>query len=131
MWERRYLGGKWAVGGDSTGLNCWELVQAVYRNQFGIELPAMQVDGNSVLAAMREFIRNPEYANWVTVQDAPDEFHVLLMGKGIRSAHVGVWSKHYGGSILHSVQGAGVILTPSARLHELGYKIQSCWRRNG
>ena len=98
-WAASYVGLPYTRGGATrTGLDCWGLVQLVYREQRGIELPQTPM--------------NPETrSDWhevPLVEAMPfDVLEVMLLGGPY---HVGlvVGQTH----ILHALEHAGVVCEP-------------------
>jgi hypothetical protein len=123
-WAANYIGQPW-ISGEA---DCWAFARRVWREQFGWVVPAVDVDALKPLATMREFRDNPEYANWTSV-DTPRDGDAVLMSKSSRAGHVGVWADADGGGILHSVQSAGVVFTPPARLSGMGLRVLAYYRR--
>lgn len=124
-WAARYIGEPWVAGVH----DCWAFVRRVYSEQYGRDLPPIDVDACSRLACAREFAANPERQQW-TLVESPHEGDAVLMGKNKRAAHVGLWVDIGGGGVLHCVEGAGVILTYRGALRGLGWNILGFYRRS-
>lgn len=119
-WATGYIGAEWTR--DDT---CWHFAARVWREQFGISVPLLSLDGGDPRATRRA-LDGPERAAWGAVE-TPAEGDGVLMTKGARPCHVGIWIGL--GGVLHSVQGAGVIYTPGERVPDLGYRVTGYYRR--
>ena len=126
-WSADYIGLPWSVD-----YHCWSLLQDIYRQQYAIDLPDMQYDAASLLAAIRAFgHKQSEYTRWITVEQ-PSEGDVVVMAVGGRPRHIGVWVVIMeGGSVLHNVEGAGVVLSDVSELPYLGFMVHGFYRRAG
>jgi len=122
-----YLGKPWANGASGPdSFDCWGLVRAVYSTR-GIELPVVDVDAHRALEVRHAFaIRD----NWALV-DTPSEFSAVLMSKSKHPDHVGVWLPENGGAVLHSIQGAGVVLSNKMALKLMGFNVLGFYRWGG
>lgn len=120
-WAAHYIGEPW-VAGES---DCWAFARRVWRERFGLEVPAVDVDALNRLASVRAFSAHPECAAWQQTA-APHDGCAVLMGKSSRPSHVGVWVD---GGILHSVEGAGVIFTRETDLRLMGFRVLGFYRR--
>lgn len=123
-WAARYIGEPWVANSH----DCWAFVRRVYADRFGIDVPPVDVDACSRMACSRAFAGHPEREHWALV-DSPSEGDAVLMGKSERAAHVGVWVEAGAGSVLHCVQGAGVVLSTRASLKSSGWRILGFYRR--
>lgn len=123
-WAAHYIGEPW-VAGDN---DCWAFARRVWREVFGWEVPAVDVDALNRLATVRAFQRHPERAAWRRVE-APSEGGGVLMGKSARPSHVGVWTEADGGGVVHCVQGAGVVFSSPAALALSGFRVLGHYMR--
>jgi len=119
-----------ARGRSRAGLDCWGLVCLVYREQFGIELPAF-ADGEYTDPHERRLVnallRGNVNAEWHKVE-APREGDGAIFQYVADFSHVGLWLP--GNLILHSLDGAETCIEPVRRLAMLGYKIAGFYRHN-
>jgi len=120
-WASAYIGAEWTR--DQT---CWHFAARVWREHFGIIVALVSVDGADARATRRLLAAEPERAAWAGVA-VPREGDAVLMAKGLRPCHVGIWLGL--GGVLHSIEGAGAIYTPVGRLAGLGYRIVGYYRR--
>ena len=122
-WAARYIGAPW----DATDSHCWGFARRVWHEQFGLDVPPVNVDASSPREAMRALARGQ--SGWVEVADRR-EGDGVLMAQGQRPCHVGIWiTPDPERGVLHSVAGSGVIFTQPARLVALGYRIIGTYRR--
>ncbi|MGV8987819.1 MAG: NlpC/P60 family protein [Cypionkella sp.] len=121
-WAGRYLGTPW-VAGES---DCWNLARRIWREQFGRDVPAVIVDASSPFET-RRMLRDGDRSRWQVTQ-TPMEGDAVMMARGTTPCHVGVYLAD--GSILHSVEGAGVICTAAEGLLRVGYQVAGfyAWR---
>jgi len=121
-WAAAYIGTPW-VAGES---DCWHFAARVWRERFGLDVPALAVDASDPRAARRAFEGADEHSAWVQMLH-PAEGDGVLMAMGARPCHVGIWILP--GGVLHSVEGAGAIFTEPHRLAAMGYRILGFYRR--
>ena len=122
-WATEYIGTPWVSGVS----DCWHFARRVWREQFGIVVPVVNVDAASALAGRKAF-RDQSRHGWHEVQ-TPMEGDAVLMTMAQTPCHVGIWLDPEGGGVLHSVEGIGAIFTPDARLAGMGYHVCSYHRR--
>lgn len=122
IWAADYVGLPWrAYGRDRAGVDCWGLVVLVYREQFGIALPAFSTlswpcSHDSPAAEVQEARQRiagvmSEVANrsWRVVdRTAAQRGDVLLLRLAGVACHVGlvVGERH----MLHAEEGVDVVL---------------------
>jgi len=123
-WAARYIGDAW-INGDH---DCWGFFRRVQAEQFGLDLPRIDVDACSALICRRAFASNAERDRWLAVE-VPAEGDAVLMGKNKRPAHVGVWIDVDGGAVLHCVEHAGVVVQNRPALRLSGWQILGLYRR--
>jgi NlpC/P60 family len=124
-WATRYIGEPWVPHYH----DCWGFFRRVQMEQFGRDLPEIDVDACAPLVCRRAFASHDERQRWVQVGH-PQEGDAVLMGKNARPAHVGV-AVHVdaGAMVLHCVEGAGVVLQTKPSLHNSGWRILGYYRR--
>lgn len=120
-WAQRYIGLPW-----SPGFTCWDFAVRVWAERFGFEVLPVDIEPDDPRAVRRGFERGGERARWQEVAN-PREGDGVLMAKGTRPCHVGVWLDL--GGVLHCVEGSGGIFTPKPRLGDLGYWVIGIYRR--
>lgn len=120
-WAAGYIGRPWVAGQS----DCWSFAREVWRDRFGFVVPAVSVDPRSPLGARRMAARAGSFEGWQAVE-TPAEGDGVLMARGAHPCHVGVWAA---GAVLHSLEGAGVVLTRPGRLRDLGYRLVGYYRR--
>jgi cell wall-associated NlpC family hydrolase len=123
-WAAQYIGIPW-VAGES---DCWHFARRVWRERFGWNVPAVDVDATSRLLSARAFAGHEEYRSWQSVS-APREGDAVLMGKNAKPSHIGIWVDGDGGAVLHSMEHSGVVYTPLASLQSVGMRVLAYYRR--
>lgn len=124
-WAAAYIGLPW-----TRDFTCWHFCARVWAERFGITVPLVEIDGADARATRRELEQSAERRGWAEVA-VPAEGDAVLMAKGARPCHVGLWLD-FGlgtGGVLHCVEGAGAIFTPNGRLADLGYRVVGIYRR--
>jgi cell wall-associated NlpC family hydrolase len=119
-WAERYVGMPW-VPGES---DCWSVARRIWREQFQMEVEALPVDPRDPLNTRRAIREG--MGPWAEVQQ-PFEGDAVLMAQGRVPGHVGIWLSP--GAVLHSIEAAGVIVTPLHRLQSVGYRVTGIYRR--
>lgn len=128
-WTFDYLGKPWrngAAGPDA--YDCYGLVRAVYADRYGVQLPVIDTDATKLVACLHALRDYAGYDQWLHVSE-PEEGDVLQMGCAHHPHHVGVYVAP--GRVLHSVQGAGVVLQPFGSLPLSGWHVLEMYRRRG
>lgn len=120
-WAEKYIGEPWTPGDN----DCWAFARKVWREQFGIEVPVVDVDACNRMSCSRAFAGHDEKASWQKV-DVPQEGDAALIGKSARPSHVGIFVN---GGILHCVQHAGVIFSNLTALSLSGWRVLGWYRR--
>jgi len=123
-WAETYLGDAWVAGTH----DCWAFARRVWRERFGLAVPAIDFAAHSALACRRALAQQPERQNWLEVMQ-PAEGDAVLMGKNARPAHVGVWVAANGGAVLHCLEGAGVVCNSLTALQINGWRVLGYYRR--
>ncbi len=111
MWTDSYIGLPFLHDGrDKGGLDCWGLVQLIYRERLGIELPTYGgVYKDCSPQTMREIgqVMEQERERWKPVSQPKDFDVVLLKIAGKLPTHVGVVAGKY---FLHVMSGTDSII---------------------
>lgn len=123
-WALAEIGHPWVAGEN----DCWSFARRIWAQRFGWDVPPVPIDPRDPRACRQALARDPAKAGWV-VAWPPREGDAVLMARGARPAHVGIWIEPDLGGVLHSVETAGVIFTPPDRLAGLGYRILGYYRR--
>lgn len=107
--------------------DCWAFARQVWATRWGVEIAAIPYD-TSDARALRRQLEGANALGWIRV-DRPAEGDAVLMLRGRRPCHVGVWIEPDGtGGVLHWVEGQAVLFTVPGQLGPLGYAIDSFWR---
>ena len=124
-WAVDHIGTPWVAGVT----DCWSFARGLWRARWGWDVPPLTVDPEDARAGRRALSVSPGSAGWVDA-DTPTEGDAVLMAKGARPCHVGVWiTPEPEAGVLHSVERAGVVFTPPARLAGMGYRVVGIYRR--
>ncbi|MDT8856423.1 hypothetical protein RNZ50_15625 [Paracoccaceae bacterium Fryx2] len=123
-WAAEYIGAEW-----TRAETCWHFAARIWREQYGVRVPLVPIDGANARATRRMLDGSPERAAWAAVA-VPMEGDAVLMAKGAHPCHVGVWiTPPEGPGVLHSVEGSGGIFTPLGALAAMGYRVAGYYRR--
>ena len=112
------------VGAEAS--DCWAFARQVWAEHFGLHLPTMPYDPTDPRLVRRAFGEAPQHG-WAQV-GAPREGDAVLMTKGVRPCHIGVWIEAESRGCLHWVERTGVVFTTRAMLRDLGYGVCGYWR---
>ena len=123
-WALRYIGDPWVAQEH----DCWAFARRVWREQFGMEVPAIDVDACNMLACVRAFSSHPEKARWYHV-DTPKEGDAVLLSQSKHPSHVGVWIDADGGGVLHCIEGGGVVFQTVSSLRVSGWHTLEFYRK--
>ena len=120
-WTQAYLGLPYIMGVGE----CGHRAALVWREQFGFEVEAAPAFGDMEAAQklIKAQLSGPE---WGPVQQ-PTEGDAVIMWKGSRIAHVGVWVEP--GLVLHCTRADGMVLTPEQDLAGQGFRVFGYFRR--
>jgi hypothetical protein len=120
-WTRAYVGLPYIMGVGE----CGHRAALVWRERFGFEVEAAPAFGD--MEAAQKLIK-AELAgpNWQPVRQA-SEGDAVIMWKGPRIAHVGVWVEP--GQVLHCTRAQGMVLTPEGDLPSQGFRVFGYFRR--
>lgn len=123
-WAAEYIGDPWVAGEH----DCWAFSRRVWREKFGMDVPAVDVDACNRLACVRAFDGHEEKASWYHV-DTPQEGDAVLLAQSRHPSHVGVWVDADGGGVLHCVEGIGVVFQTISSLKVAGWHGLEFYRR--
>jgi hypothetical protein len=122
-WAHKYIGREWI----NREHDCWAFTRTIQREQYGRDLPFIDIDAGDVASCVRAFNGHPEKQNWVAI-DLPIDGDVLLMSQNKQPTHVGVWLEIDGGGVLHCIEKGGVIFTKRRDLSHLGFNLIQFYR---
>lgn len=107
--------------------DCWAFARAVWAERFGAVLPVLPYDVTDQRALRRQ-LEGARAHGWHQVL-TPSEGDAVLMMRGRRPCHVGVWVEpDLSAGVLHWIEAQGVIFTAPSQIAGLGYAISSFWR---
>jgi cell wall-associated NlpC family hydrolase len=126
-WATPYIGLPWVAGHS----DCWSFARRVWRERFNWVVPVLSVDPEDARAGRRALSVDPAEVGWAHVVH-PVEGDAVLMARGARPCHVGIWiAPESGPGVLHSVERTGVVFTGLDRLAGLGYRACGFYRWGG
>lgn len=107
--------------------DCWAFVRQVWHDRFGLTIPVVPCLATDARAVRRSFAQAADQG-WLPVK-RPREGDAVMMGKGARACHVGIWvDAGDAAGVLHWVTGNAVVFTVPAQLASYGYHIKGFWR---
>jgi len=131
-WLNKYVGVQYGEGPGK--YKCWDLVQAVYKEQLGIELKDYkgvdEADLRDLIRVAREMNRDYQEPPWTQVQPPLLNFDVVIMAGHVRTdggfyrapVHAGVYVQ---GKVLHIQEGTDSVHVdlrhPSVRFRVIAY----------
>lgn len=118
QWVFNYLAKPWeAFKYGPLSFDCWGFIHDVFKNVKGIDIPRFQyVDPHSTRDVLETFKANVNEQLWTKV-DKPEDFAVVLLGRGKYPNHCGIYLNVDGGVILHCSEGEGVNAVSLHNLH--------------
>ena len=119
-WAEQYIGTEWA---NDPERDCWGFVRRVWREQFGLDVPAVDVDALNRLSCVRAI--ESHAPSWQRVEQ-PQEGDAVLLARGRHPSHVGVWAA---GGILHCLESSGTVFQRPSGLALTGWRIAGFYRR--
>lgn len=126
LWVSLYLGKPWVSGAcGPDAFDCWGLLWAVYREQFGIEIaryPGVAEAGT--LETVRRIEGWKDLPEWETLA-APVHGCAVAMSMNLRFHHVGMFLDVDGGLVIHAADGRNVVAESLPRLRQTGIKRQA------
>jgi hypothetical protein len=114
-WAQAYVGLPYVLG---TG-ECGHRAALVWRQEFGFEVDTPPAQGDMSLA-QRHIQAELAGGNWAPVR-RPAEGDAVVMWKGDRVCHIGIWVAP--GHVLHCTRAQGMVLTPEAELDDQGFRV--------
>ena len=119
-WSTRYVleGRKW-----SSDYNCWSFAKRVWKEDFGVDVPDVDINLSDLKSCLSTALHYPEHASWEKVC-IPREGDAVAMGGDNYTRHVGVWTWLNGGRIVHCIESSGVIITSIRETIHLGWSIR-------
>lgn len=119
-WTQAYVGLPYVMGVGE----CGHRAALIWRQVFGLDIEVEPAFGD--MSAAQTLIK-AELAKpvWEPVP-SPAEGDAVIMWKGHRLAHVGVWVAP--DHVLHCTRAEGMVLTPRAELPEQGFQVFGFFR---
>lgn len=118
-WAVRYIGMPYKLGARGPEFyDCFGLFRAVYKEQFGIDVPEWpELTTESAHQNATVILKALEAGDWIPSLQ-PFEGAAVAMSQGLIFHHVGVYFVADGGKVLHAYSKMGVI---ASTFRELGY----------
>lgn len=137
-WASRYIGMPYCLGADgSSSHDCWSLVRCVMADQYGIDVPVINLMDDSLLKQVRAFEAHEERGKWLSVSE-PQEGDCVLLSHATHPHHAGIWIEADEAGVLHALgegqSGIGVVFTAQHALRWQGWGHLEFYRhvsRNG
>lgn len=120
-WAQDYVGLPYIIGVGE----CGHRAALVWRQRFGIEVEARPAFGDMGLA-QRHILAQLQGDDWMATR-TPEEGDAVVMWKGDRLAHVGVWVAP--GHVLHCTRRDGMRLSEVEALPAEGFRLYGTFRR--
>ena len=122
-WAQAYVGLPYVLG---TG-ECGHRAALVWRQEFGIHVDTPPAHGD-MSVAQRHIRAELASGSWFPVS-RPAEGGAVIMWKGDRVCHIGVWVAP--GYVLHCTRAQGMVLTPESELGDQGFRVFGYFRHQG
>lgn len=120
-WAFQYIGKPWANGAQGPdSFDCWALFRHVQKKHFGLDVPVIEVDANSLRTVVDNMVGHDERKHWSRVS-VPKQGDAVLMAHHKYPSHVGIWLDVNGGGVLHCIRGEGVVFSTVSSLKTCGW----------
>jgi cell wall-associated NlpC family hydrolase len=130
-WINEYIGIPWESGAKGPGsYDCFGLVQAVMARHYGVAVPDVDVDPESLLQIVRAIKKHKGWAAWERI-DRPEDGAMVKMCRQSDPNHVGVFVAVDGGCILHAPRNMYAISDTPFVLKAMGWKRLEYYRYRG
>lgn len=120
-WPLRYIGLPHKGRDCSSGVDCWELIVKIYKEQLDIDLDRYSLVDRVRVEIFGKVI-DREIKKWKPL-DEPKEFCIVALSQGRIYHHVGIWTGLDGGKVIHSVPPS-VCAESLSILKAQGYKFK-------
>lgn len=127
----KYIGRPWVAGAQGPDqFDCWGLVRWVLGHEYGVKVPAVNVNPDNLKHVLRAFQNDLAFQAFFEVFEHKDG-DVVLLRQSKYPVHAGLWLDVDGGGVLHCCRDSGVVFQnlPSMRL--CGWQIDSYYRVKG
>lgn len=121
------VGIPFAPGGRGDGpVDCWGLVQRVFRDVHGIALPDYPGIAPDDLRGIAQAFHH-EVASWINLEQ-PEPWCALTISAGALVHHVGIWTPCF--KVLHAVPKTGVVCQTTHSLQTNGLRVTGFYKFN-
>lgn len=123
----KMVGIPFLAGGRGNGpVDCWGLVQRVFREVHQVELPDYPgISPEDIRRISQAF--SQEVASWVNLEQ-PEPWCAVTISAGNLVHHVGIWTPC--GKVLHSVPRQGSVCQSVHSLHSNGLRVTGYYKFN-
>jgi hypothetical protein len=122
-WHEEYIGKPWqASPAPPDSYNCGELLRAIYKTRFGLDIHDIDADAEKLSECIRAF--RPEIFGLMELSEDEviKEFDCVFMAKTKYPCHCGIAADTADGlMILHCLENGGVVLHRVFELASLGF----------
>ena len=123
-WAYDYLNKPWLIGGRGPdNFDCWGLVYCIYRDRYGILLPAYPtITSKNMLAVTKAITSGAAESDWVKLKEPIDGCVVALSKNTKILHHVGIYLDIDRGVLLHATDAGAVIAQSMHDLNRFGWR---------
>lgn len=122
-WMAPYVGMKHSLGGRGpNGVDCWGLLQLVYRQEFKIEIPDFPEAGSISPFAFPDAALNEIKQTWRELE-VPFEGCAVGLSQSQIIHHVGIYTEAGGGMILHCWDSQSAVVDTLPRIKIKGFRV--------
>lgn len=110
MWWNKYIKVPFLERGrDENGWDCWGVPFVTYEKELGIHLPTYLecYETTQDREVLSEVINRERNAHWITPEDDPQEFDIIILNMRGVPMHVGVVTKK--NHMIHCAKGIGTV----------------------
>jgi len=111
-WLNDWVGIPYKFGGRGPEYDCYGLLMAIYREEFGIMLPDWLDIHTMDLKNNADHIEAVLDSGTWTEEETPDDGSFVVCYRTRMAHHLGL---HFAGGVIHSVEGMGSVYEPLTR----------------
>jgi hypothetical protein len=131
-WAAEHIGKPYRKGGEGPdSFDCWGFVRFVFRTQYGIEMPPVQVGraGDEAETNVAAIKRAAQVSGWRPSEDSPPQDRDIALMDSAEGRHVGVMTLVDGSvRLLHCMDPVGVCCQSHHEAHIAGFWGFEYWR---
>lgn len=118
-WVNDLIGREW-IGSGPEKFDCWDLVRLVEKEQFGRDLPPVDIDAGNLRTVLKMIKHHPVRSQWIETDERADG-NLVKFFRVTNPDHLGVWINADGGGVLHCCRGQGVVFDSLLALKAAGW----------